>query len=122
MELMKNPKIDTWLEDYDNPMKFVASAVRDIIIESDARVSEDLKWQAPTFMYKGNIATINPRSKKHVSLMFHKGALIDGNFPNLDGDGKEARTFKITDIDDLKAKQDELTAIIKCWCNMMDGR
>lgn len=117
----KNPEVDTWLENYDNPMKPVVAAIRHVILSSDNRISEAIKWQAPTFVYKGNIASFFPRSKKHASLMFHQGAGIPGDFPNLQGDGKEARTFKISDLADLDQKSDELRSIIAAWCRMKDS-
>ncbi|HEY8211761.1 MAG TPA: hypothetical protein VIG99_29965 [Myxococcaceae bacterium] len=27
-------------------------------------------WQTPTFCFQGNLASFNPKSKQHVSLMF----------------------------------------------------
>ena len=36
---------------------------------------------------KGNIASVNPRTKSHVSLMFHTGAAIPGEHPLLQGGG-----------------------------------
>ena len=53
--------------------------------------------------------------------MFHKGAVIPGDFPNLAGDGKEARSFKVAGLDDLDTKADELAAILVAWCEMKDG-
>ncbi len=118
---MKNPDVDAWLDAYDNPMKPVVAAMRDAILAADARVTETIKWQAPTFVYNGNIASFFPKSKKHASLMFHKGAEIAGNFPNLTGDGKEARSFKVSDLDDLATKQVELQNIIRAWCDQKQG-
>lgn len=117
---MKDPDVDAWLDAYDNPMKPVVAAIRDMILGADDRVTEAIKWQAPTFIYKGNIASFFPKSKKHASLMFHKGAEISGDFPNLQGDGKEARSFKVSDLQDLRAKQDELIGIVRAWCDQKD--
>ena len=116
----RNPEVDKWFEAYDNPMKSVVAAIRDKVLASDSRIEEAIKWQAPTFIYKGNIASFFPRAKKHASLMFHKGAEIPGSFENLEGDGKEARSFKVKDLDDLNAKADELAAIFKAWCDWKD--
>lgn len=118
----KNPKVDEWLAAYDNPMKEVVAAVREAILKADSRIEETIKWQAPTFTYKGNLASFFPKSKAHASLMFHKGAEIAGDFPNLEGDGKEARTMKFTGLDDLKAKKAELQAITVAWCDQRDGK
>ena len=117
----KNPEVDAWLAAYDNPMKPVVAAVREAILAADPRVTEAIKWQAPTFIYKGNIASFFPKAKKHASLMFHKGATIAGDFPNLEGDGKEARSMKFADLDDAAAKRAELTAVIVAWCARQDG-
>ncbi|WP_159087104.1 DUF1801 domain-containing protein [Loktanella sp. Alg231-35] len=117
---MKNPEVDAWLDAYDNPMKPVVMAIRDLILEADPRITETIKWQAPTFVYKGNMASFFPKAKKLASLMFHKGAEIPGDFPNLTGDGKEARSFKVTDLDDLVAKTDELRQIAIAWCVFRD--
>ncbi len=116
----KTPDVETWLAAYDNPMKPFVAAIRELALSCDARIEEAIKWQAPTFMYKGNIASFFPKAKKHASLMFHKGAEIEGDFPNLTGDGKEARSFKVFDLDDLEAKSAELTAIFKAWCDQKD--
>ena len=71
-----DPAVDAWFETYDNPQKDLVQAVRRVILEADSRISETIKWQAPTFMYKGNLASFYPRSTKHVSLMFHTGASL----------------------------------------------
>ena len=116
-----DPSVDAWMEDYDNPQKPLVQAVREVILSADNRITECIKWQAPTFVYKGNIASFFPKTKKHASLMFHKGAEIPGDFPNLEGDGKEARSMKFTDADDLAAKTGELQAVVRAWCGMRDS-
>lgn len=118
--MTKNQNVDTWLDSYDNPMKPVVAAMRELILKSDVRVTETIKWQAPTFMYKGNMASFFPKAKKHASLMFHKGAEIPGSFENLSGDGKEARTFKVESLADLEGKSDELASIVIAWCDWKD--
>lgn len=117
---MKNSDVESWLAAYNNPMKPVVEAMREVILSADPRVTEAIKWQAPTFIYKGNIASFFPKAKQHASLMFHKGAEIAGDFPSLMGDGKEARSFKVTSLDDLDEKADELARIVIAWCNQQD--
>ena len=45
--------------------------------------------------------------------MFHKGANIPGKHPNVVGDGKEARSFKVESLDDLEKKKKELQSIVR---------
>lgn len=117
----KNKEVTLWLKDYDNPMKPVVEAMRKAILAADDRIEEAIKWKAPTFVYKGNMASFFPKSKKHASLMFHKGATIPGTFKHLTGDGKEARSYKVTDLKDLEAKSGELAAIAIAWCDQQDA-
>lgn len=116
-----NPEVDRWMAAYMNPQKNLVQAVREAILAADPRVGECVKWQAPTFTYKGNIASFFPKAKAHVSLMFHKGATIPGDFPSLEGEGAEGRTLKIKDAQDLAAKRPELERIIRAWCDLQDG-
>jgi hypothetical protein len=116
-----NPEVDVWFKRYDNPQKALVQAVRETILKADNRVTETIKWQAPTFVYKGNIASFFPKTKTHASLMFHKGATIPGRFPSLEGEGKEGRTMRFTDMKDLKAKAAELKAVVKAWCDQQDA-
>ncbi len=115
-----NKEVDAWFEGYDNPMKPVVMAIRELILRSDSRVEETIKWQAPTFVYKGNMASFFPKAKRHATLMFHKGADIPGKHPNLVGDGKEARSFKVESLDDLEKKKTELQSIVRAWCDWRD--
>ena len=75
---MKNPKVDAFLKKKNHPLDREIQMVRAIILNTDKRIEEDIKWSVPTFMYKGNIASYYMNAKKFVSLMFHKGALIPG--------------------------------------------
>ncbi len=116
-----NAKVDDWMAAYDNPQKDLVQTIREVILAADVRITEDIKWQAPTFIYKGNMASFFPKAKAHASLMFHKGAEIAGDFPNLMGDGKEARSMKFLDAEDLVRKKAELEGVVRAWCDQRDG-
>lgn len=89
--------------------------VREIIL-SDDRMTETIKWKSPTFVYLGNMASFNPRTKAHVSLMFHTGATIPGEHTRLEGGGETARYMKFADLSDVEAARDEIEAIVAAWC------
>lgn len=112
--------VDVWMAKYDNPMKPVVEAVRQIVLAADARISETIKWQAPTFVYKGNLASFFPRSKSHASLMFHTGASIEGDYPSLEGGKDTSRFMKFADLADVEAKSVELQRLVRAWCDQKD--
>ena len=113
--------VDDWMAAYDNPQKALVQAVREAVLAADDRVGECIKWQAPTFTYKGNIASFFPKAKRHVTLMFHKGAAIPGDFPSLRGDGREARTMTFADAAELDARRGELQRLVRAWIALKDG-
>lgn len=116
----RNPDVDIWFENYDNPQKALVEAVRNAILDIDPRVTEAIKWKAPTFIYEGNIASFFPRSKQHVVLMFHTGASLPNPHGLLEGDGETARSAKFLSYDDLAAKQPALEALIRAWIESRD--
>lgn len=117
----RSAEVDAWMARYDNPQKPVVEAVRQAILAADPRICEAIKWQAPTFVYKGNLASFFPKAKKHATLMFHTGASLAGDFPSLEGDGDTSRSMKFSDLDDVKAKTGELRGIVKAWCDGKEG-
>ncbi len=111
-----NPEVDSYLEELDHPLKDVIQAVRTTILEADDRMSETIKWKSPTFMYEGNLASINPRAKAHVSLMFHTGADVPGDFPHLEGGEKVARYMRFPDLETVESLREELESVVAAWC------
>ena len=90
-----DPAVDAWFDRYENPQKGLVLAVRDVVLQADPRVGECIKWQAPTFTYRGNMASFFPRAKQHVSLMFHTGAALPDPGGILEGEGATSRSLKI---------------------------
>ena len=111
---MKND-VNVWFETYENPHKELVQAIRKFILSIDNKITECIKWQAPTFTFNGNICSFNPRSKKHVSLMFHSGAKIPGKFNNLQISGDTAAFMAFDDKEDFEKKKKDLEAIVKAW-------
>ena len=113
-------EVDTFLESKKHPLTNEINRIREIILETDDRVEECIKWSSPTFIYKGNIASFFMNAKKNVSLMFHKGALINNPEGLLAGEGKEARTARFYGLDDIEAKKTALQKVIREWIMMQD--
>ena len=118
---MTSKEVDAWMKATQHPLKDVIEAVRRAILAADKRVGECMKWKSPTFTYEGNIASINPNTKKKVSLMFHRGAKIPGNHPRLVGGGSTVRYMYFESKADVKAQTKDLRAVIRAWCDDRDG-
>jgi uncharacterized protein YdhG (YjbR/CyaY superfamily) len=113
--------VDAWFNQYDNPMKAVVRRIREIMLGADARLEECIKWQAPTFTYRGNLASFYPKSKQHASLMFHTGAHIPGKHLRLEGSGETSRTMKIGSVAEANAAKPDIERIVRAWCDWRDA-
>jgi hypothetical protein len=116
----RQPEVDAWFERYENPMRPVVQRVREIVLGADARIDECIKWQAPTFTYRGNLASFYPKSKGHASLMFHQGALIPGEHPRLEGSGDTSRVLKVATVEEAEAARPDLEALVRAWIAWRD--
>ena len=111
-----NIEVTDWFAQCDNPQKEAMELVREIILNTHPKMTENVKWSAPNFMCNGkNLCTFNPRSKKAVSLMFHTGATMQDKGDLLEGEGKQARVGKFADVDDVKAKRTALESLVNEW-------
>lgn len=73
-----NPDVDAWFDAYENPMRDVMLAIRSVILQDD-RITETIKWNAPTFMYKGWLVRHSERAELHLAESFdHMADAIDG--------------------------------------------
>ncbi|HLZ47075.1 MAG TPA: DUF1801 domain-containing protein [Candidatus Limnocylindria bacterium] len=118
--MARSKEVDAWFAHYENPMKDVVQRVREIVLGADARIDECIKWQAPTFTYRGNLASFFPRSKQHASLMFHVGSKIPGAHPRLEGSGGTGRVMKIGSVAEANAAKADLVRVVRAWCSWRD--
>jgi hypothetical protein len=116
----RDPSVDRWLDEAGHPLDAALRRARDIILGTDERVTESIKWKTPTFSYKGNIASFMP-AKNVVSIMFHQGAKLPGDHPRFEGDGKLVRTMRFASLEELEAGRADLEAAIRAWCDCKAG-
>lgn len=66
----RSPGVEAWFATYDNPQRELVRAVRSISLDVDSRMSEAIKWKAPTFMFGGGRRhrLARSRDRRHVPL------------------------------------------------------
>lgn len=70
----KEMDVQTFLDELDHPLKREIIAVRKVILNTDKRISDGIKWNAPSFRTTEYFATVNLRSTDSVQLILHLGA------------------------------------------------
>lgn len=67
--------VDGFVEKLDHPLKDVVVQLRAIVLSADPQLTEQVKWNAPSFCYNGDDRiTMNLSKKDQVLLIFHLGA------------------------------------------------
>jgi len=118
----RNPEVEAWLDRYDNPMKEVMLRAREVLLGADERIGETIKWSTPTFTYRGNLASFQPRARQFASLLFHTGASIPGDHPILDAGGDVARYVRLADVEAVERARPDLEAVVRAWCDSRETR
>jgi hypothetical protein len=83
----------------------ILSTLRNIVIESQADVTEEVKYGGICFFDAGLlVGGIFPR-KKHISFEFSEGGAMDDPDGLLEGSGKFRRHLKLRSMDDIEEKK-----------------
>jgi hypothetical protein len=113
-------EVNAFMEALDHPFKAEVQAVRAIIMGVNDQITEQIKWAAPTFSYKGYMATFNLWAKQHVHLVFHNGAILSDADGLLEGDYPDRRMVYFSTLEDVLEKQAALEKLVEEWVKVMD--
>ncbi|WP_257449785.1 DUF1801 domain-containing protein [Archangium lipolyticum] len=115
-------EVDAYMKRLEHPLKAEIEAVRAIILGANKKVAERVKWNAPSFYYKQDIAAFNPRAQDcvHVVFVFPKGTMPTDRFGFLEGDYVDRRMARFRDMADVRANKAGLVRLVKHWVRAMD--
>lgn len=113
-------KVDEFIAKLEHPLKAELEAVRSIIVNANPKIEEDVKWGGPSFFYKEDLATFNPRIKNYVALIFHKGALINVKSDFLEEATKGKVYAKFYSMDQVIANKELIEKMVNAWVELMD--
>ena len=107
-------EVRQFMDRLDHPLKAEVEMIRDIIKNVDSDITEQIKWKAPSFSYKGEyLVTFNLRDQQKIHLVFHnpeiakvKSKLLEGNYP-------DRRMAYFADEDDIQVKKTDLEKALK---------
>ena len=122
-QLRGQEQVEEYLHQLEHPLKKEIEEVRRFILSVDDRITEHIKWNAPSFCVQGeDRITLNLQGKGFIRLIFHcgakakdhdvKGTLTEDTAGILEWASKDRAIVKIVDIDDLEQKKEQLEAVI----------
>lgn len=125
-QLRGQEQVEEYLHQLEHPLKKEIEEVRSFILSVDDRITEHIKWNAPSFCVQGeDRITLNLQGKGFIRLIFHcgakvkdhdvKGTLTEDTAEILEWASQDRAIVKIVDIHDLEQKKEQLKAVIARW-------
>ena len=111
-KLTDESSVQLYMDQLEHPLKAEIETLRTIIKNTDSRISERIKWNAPSYYYKKDMVTFNPKDMKRVCLVFHHAAIVKIQSDLLQGDYKDRRIVYFKDMNEVKTNQQELERIM----------
>ena len=71
--------VTAFLEQLDHPHKAGIERLREMILRLDERISEEVKWNAPSFKLEEHFATFKLHPPKNIQVVLHTGAKVKSN-------------------------------------------
>lgn len=107
-------QVDAFMETLDHPFKAEVQMVREIIKNVNKDISEQIKWNAPSFSYAGeSLVTFNLWEKKRIHLVFHNPMISKVKSTLLEGDYDHRRMAYFEDKKDIESKKSALEKAVK---------
>lgn len=70
-------EVDRFMQTLDHTRKEEIERVRRIILDADERITEQIKWKAPSFCFQGDDrVTLRLQPQNRLQLIFHRGAKV----------------------------------------------
>jgi|GEM_PF-266567 len=114
--------VDAYMRDLDHPFKAEIEAVRAIVLGASPKISERIKWNAPSFFYKEDLGAFHPRATEyaHLVLLFPDGAGVPAKSSLLEGKAKDRREAKFHSLEDIETKKRALEKLVQDWVALRD--
>lgn len=107
-------QVDDFMAKLDHPFKAEVELVREIIKNVNPEITEQIKWNAPSFSYQGeSLVTFNLWEKKRIHLVFHNPMISRVKSELLEGDYDHRRMAYFADRSDIHAKRKALEKALK---------
>jgi len=126
-------KVDAYMAKLKHPLTDVVAALRKIILSTDREIGEEIKWNAPTFFYSGEMKPSDPKEYKRYIIVFNlfqkdcirlvvwKGARVNGKSGLLEGDYADGRRLVLFhSMEEVKAKKAALQGVIRRWLETLE--
>lgn len=113
-KLDNTEEVDEFMGKLDHPFKAEVEMIREIIKNVNQDITEQIKWKAPSFSYRGeSLVTFNLWEKQKIHLVFHNPMISKVKSKLLEGDYDHRRMAYFADKKDIDIKKTALENVLK---------
>lgn len=121
---MSRAEVEQYLSTLQHPLADVLAELCAVIRESDPRIDETIKWNAPSFFIDDHFATTGVAPKGGVRLVLHTGAkkravplviAIEGADGILDWKGTDRAVVSFDSLEQFEQCREPLAAVLPQW-------
>jgi len=118
--------VDAYMKALKHPLADVVGALRQIILNADAQIGEEIKWNAPTFFFTGEMKQSDPKQYKRylivfnlfqkdcIRLVFWGGAKVNDKSGFLQGDYADGRRLAFFhSLDEVRSNRKQLENVVR---------
>ena len=114
-------QVKEWMNKVDPEVSTAINVVRKIIKAAGPKLTERIKWNAPSYYYKEDIVTFgHSKTNDKIILVFHHSNIVKIKSDLLQGNFKDRRLVHLNSIKEIKESKPELEKIIKESVLLMD--
>jgi hypothetical protein len=113
--------VNEYMRALEHPLKTEIEFVRSTILNASNKIAERVKWNAPSFYYKKDMATFNLRQRNFIHLVFiFPDGLIENTSGLLEGDYIDRRMIYFQNMEDIKSKKTALEDVVREWVKLIN--
>lgn len=107
----------------NHPLKAEIEELRKIIKAASEKISERIKWNAPSYYYIKDMAAFNLHQEKFVQIIFifYNGNMITESGGLLEGKWKNRREARFYSKEDIKNKRSNLEKVVHEWVALIEN-
>jgi len=131
-QLTDQEQVTNFIQSLEPSFRATIQLIREIILETDTSISEQIKWNNPSFYYNGEMKPFNPKEykrdmivmnlhKNRILLVMPSGAKVNDQSGLLTGDYADGRRLiQCKDMDDVIRKKKAMQEILRAWLALVE--
>jgi uncharacterized protein YdeI (YjbR/CyaY-like superfamily) len=124
MAAAKKASVSDFLKNLDHPFKHEIERLREIILQSNTQLTEQIKWNAPSFCFNGDDRITFRIHPTKLQLIFHRGAKVKSDAKDflfsdpwgmIEWAAKDRGVISFENIKEIDAREKDLMLLVNKW-------